>query len=242
MIFDILTLFPEMYDIFNHSIIGRAKQKGLVQINTFNIREYTNNKHKKVDDYPYGGGVGMVMQAEPIYNTVDKVIEERGYKPFTILMTPRGKRFDQTIAKEIVDKKNIMLICGHYEGMDERIMPLVDLELSLGDFVMTGGEIASIAIVDTVTRLLPEVLSTSTSFEDESFYDGLLEYPQYSRPEEYRGMKVPEVLLSGHHKNISDWRRYMSLTITHERRPDLFEKVQLTKDDKKILKKFTLID
>jgi len=242
MIFDVLTLFPEMFDIFNHSIIGRAKEKGLIEINTFNIRDFTLNKHKKVDDYPYGGGAGMVMQAEPVYNSVDRVIEERGYKPFTILMTPKGKRFDQNLAKTLVDKNNIMLICGHYEGIDERIMPLVDLEISIGDFVMTGGEIASIAIIDTIARLIPSVLTSAISYEDESFYNGLLEYPQYSRPEEFKGMKVPEILLSGHHKNISEWRRYKALRITKERRPDMYEKITLSKADKKLISKYNELE
>lgn len=237
MIFDVLTLFPEMFDVFNHSIIHRAREKELLQIQTFNIREYTENKHKKVDDTPYGGGAGMVMQAEPIYNTVEEVIRRRGEKPYTLLMSPRGKTFDQDCAKELVNKNNIMLICGHYEGIDERIMPLVDLELSLGDFVMTGGEIAALAIIDTVSRLIPDVLSAAVSYEDESFYDGLLEYPQYSRPEEFRGMKIPEILLSGHHKNIAEWRRAQSLLLTRERRPDLFAKYPLSKADIKLLKK-----
>lgn len=238
MIFDILTLFPEMFDIFNYSIIGRAKEKGILEINTYNIRDYTTNKHKKVDDYPYGGGVGMVMQAEPLYNTIDKVIEERGTKPYTILMSPRGVKFNQELAKELVNKSNIMLICGHYEGIDERIMPLVDIEISIGDFVLTGGEIASMAIIDAASRLISGVLSSPECYEDESFYDGLLEYPQYSRPEEFRGLCVPEILLSGHHAKIKEWRRYQSLKITKNRRPDLFNKIILSKDDKKIMDKF----
>ena len=238
MIFDVLTLFPEMYDVFDHSIIGRAREKDLLEINTVNIRDFSTNKHKKVDDYPYGGGAGMVMQAEPVYGAATHVTELRGSKPYTLFMSPRGKRFDQEMAKELVERNNIMFICGHYEGIDERIMPLVDMEVSLGDFVMTGGELASMAIIDTIARLIPGVLSTSASFEEESFYDGLLEYPQYSRPEEFRGMRVPEVLLSGHHKNIMDWRRYKSLMITKERRPDMYEKIVLTKEEKNIIKKY----
>lgn len=232
MIFDILTLFPEMFDVLNHSIIGRAREKNIIKINTYNIRDYTANKHKKVDDYPYGGGAGMVMQAEPVYNAVEFVEKQRGYKPYTILMSPRGKKFNQRIAGDLVDKKNIMLICGHYEGIDERIMPLIDEEISIGDFVLTGGEIACIAVIDAVSRLVPEVLSSSESFENESFYDGLLEYPQYTRPEEFRGLKVPDVLLSGHHENIRDYRRYESLKITLERRPDLLRDIKLSKKDK----------
>jgi tRNA (guanine37-N1)-methyltransferase len=238
MIFDVLTLFPEMFSVFDHSIILRAKEKGILDICTYNIRDYTTNKHKKVDDYPYGGGAGMVMQAEPVYNTVEKVTDIRGYKPYTILMSPRGNKFNQELAKELVNKNNIMLICGHYEGIDERIMPLVDIEISIGDFVLTGGEIASMAIIDSISRLIPGVLSSAESFEDESFYDGLLEYPQYSRPEDYKGLLVPEVLLSGHHGNIKEWRRYKSLSLTKERRPDLWEKINLSKNDKKIMDKF----
>jgi tRNA (guanine37-N1)-methyltransferase len=238
MKFDILTLFPEMFEVFNYSIIGRAKEKELIEINTYNIRNFTNNKHKKVDDYPYGGGAGMIMQAEPIYNTIDKIIEVNGFKPYTVLMTPRGIKYTQAVVKELVDKKHIMLICGHYEGIDERIMPLIDMEISLGDFVLTGGEIASMAIIDSVSRLVPEVLTSPESYEAESFYEGLLEYPQYTRPEDFRGLKVPEVLISGHHANIRDWRRYQSLKATLIKRPDLFSKVTLSKNDKKLLDKF----
>lgn len=235
MKFDVLTLFPEMFDIFNYSIINRAREKGIVEINIHNIRDYTTNKHKKVDDYPYGGGAGMVMQAEPIYNTVDYIKSKYGYKPYTILMSPKGKRFSQHRSKQLTEKKHLMLICGHYEGIDERIMPLVDMEISIGDFILTGGEIASIAIIDSVSRLIPGVLSQEESYEDESFSEGLLEYPQYTRPEEFRGMKVPDVLLSGHHEKIRQWRRAESLKITLERRPDLLENAILDKKDKKIL-------
>ena len=237
MIFDVLTLFPEMFHIFNHSIINRAMGRKLIEINTYNIRDYTTNKHKKVDDYPYGGGAGMVMQTEPIYNAVEHVISLRGYKPYTILMSPKGRSYNQNVAKELVDKKNIMLICGHYEGIDERIMPLIDDEISIGDFVLTGGEIASIAIIDSVSRLIPDVLSSSESFEEESFYDGLLEYPQYTRPEIFRGLAVPEILLSGHHANIKEWRRYKSLEITLSKRPDLISKAILSKKDIAIIEK-----
>jgi tRNA (guanine37-N1)-methyltransferase len=237
MKFEVLTLFPEMFEVFNHSIIKRAKDKNIVEINIHNIRDYTTNKHKKVDDYPYGGGAGMVMQADPIYNTVDCITEKCGYKPYTILMSPRGKRYSQDTARNLMDKKHIMMICGHYEGIDERIMPIVDEEISIGDFVLTGGEIASMAIIDSISRLIPGVLSKEESFEDESFYDGLLEYPQYTRPEEFRGMKVPNVLLSGHHEKIEQWRKYQSLKITLERRPDLLDKANLTKKDMETIKR-----
>jgi tRNA (guanine37-N1)-methyltransferase len=235
MKFDVLTLFPEMFDIFNYSIINRAREKGIIEINIHNIRDYTTNKHKKVDDYPYGGGAGMVMQAEPIYNTVDYVTGKYGYKPYTILMSPRGKRFTQNQSKMLTEGNHLMLICGHYEGIDERIMPLVDMEISIGDFILTGGEIASIAIIDSVSRVIPGVLSQEESYEDESFSEGLLEYPQYTRPEEFRGMRVPDVLISGHHEKIRQWRRTESLKITLERRPDLLENAVLGKKDKQIL-------
>lgn len=236
MIFDVLTLFPEMFDVFNHSIIKRAREKGIININPINIRDYTKDKHKKVDDYPYGGGFGMVMQAEPVYNTMDAVTNLRGKKPYTIMLSPRGERFNQSIAKELSSMDNIAMICGHYEGIDERIMPLVDREISIGDFVLTGGELACMVIIDSVSRLIPGVLSTNESYEEESFYSGLLEYPQYTRPEEFRDMRVPEVLLSGHHENIKKWRRYQSLKITLKRRPDLLKDFSFTKEDKKILK------
>ena len=236
MKFDVLTLFPEMFDIFNYSIIKRARDKGIIEINVHNIRNFTSNKHKKVDDYPYGGGAGMVMQAEPIYNSMDFIESKYGYKPHTILMSPRGKKFNQETARNLTEKKHVVLICGHYEGLDERIMPLIDEEISIGDFVLTGGEIASIAIIDAASRLVSGVLSKEESFEDESFYDALLEYPQYTRPEEFRGMRVPEVLLSGHHEKIKQWRRYQSLKITLERRPDLLKKAKLDEKDQKILR------
>ncbi|SKA92162.1 tRNA (guanine37-N1)-methyltransferase [Caloramator quimbayensis] len=235
MIFDVLTLFPEMFDIFSYSIIKRARDNNLIRLNIYNIRDFTTNKHRKVDDYPYGGGAGMVMQAEPIYNTVDYVKNIYGYKPYTILMSPKGEVFNQNISKELSNINHVMLICGHYEGIDERIMPLIDREISIGDFVLTGGEIACMAIIDSVSRLIPGVLSSNESFEDESFYSGLLEYPQYTRPEEFRGMKVPDVLLSGHHENIRKWRRYESLKITYKRRPDLLKKIDLSNEDMKML-------
>lgn len=237
MIFDVLTLFPEMFELFNHSIINRGREKELIQLNLINIRDFTNDKHKKVDDYPYGGGSGMVMQAEPIYNSIDYINKKYGYKPYTILMSPRGEQFNQQTAKELYSREHIALVCGHYEGIDERIMNLIDREISIGDFVLTGGEIASMAIIDTVARLIPGVLTSSQSYEDESFYSGLLEYPQYTRPENFMGMKVPDVLLSGHHEKIRQWRRYQSLRITYERRPEMLNKIELSKEDIKMLQK-----
>ncbi|GFR35848.1 tRNA (guanosine(37)-N1)-methyltransferase TrmD [Thermobrachium celere] len=235
MKFDVLTLFPEMFEALNHSILKKAQEKNIIQINVTNIRDFAYNKHKKVDDYPYGGGAGMVMQPEPIYNAVDYIVEKYGYKPYTVIMSPRGKRFEQRDAKRLVEKGHILMICGHYEGIDERVLNIVDEEISIGDFVLTGGEIASMAIIDCISRLVPGVLQKQQSYEDESFYDGLLEYPQYTRPEEFRGMRVPEVLLSGHHENIRKWRKYQSLKITYERRPDLLKNKILTKEEQEML-------
>jgi tRNA (guanine37-N1)-methyltransferase len=232
---DILTLFPEMFDIFNHSIIGRASQKGIVKINTVNIRDYTEDKHKKVDDYPYGGGAGMVMAPQPIVDSIKSVKTHNQGK--VIFLGPRGITFNQDMAKELSNEKELIFLCGHYEGIDERIYKHIDLEISLGDFVLTGGEMACIPMVDSICRLIPGVLSKSESFMEESFYEGVLEYPQYTRPEIYDGEKVPEVLLSGHHENIRKWRRLQSLKITNERRPDLFSKIKLSKEDKKLLTK-----
>jgi len=236
MIFDVLTLFPEMFTAFDYSILKRARDKGIITINLYNIRDYTTNKHRKVDDYPYGGGAGMVMQAEPVYNAVDHVKELYGHKPYTILMSPRGKKFTQEDAKRLSSLDQLLFICGHYEGLDERINPLVDEELSLGDFVLTGGELACMAMIDSISRMVPQVLSSAESFEEESFYSGLLEYPQYTRPEEFRGMRVPEVLLSGDHEKVRKWRKAMSLKLTMERRPDLLKNYSLTREDEKILR------
>jgi tRNA (guanine37-N1)-methyltransferase len=236
MIFDVLTLFPDMFAAFDYSILKRARDKGLVTMNLYNIRDYTTNKHRKVDDYPYGGGAGMVMQAEPVYNAVDHVKELYGCKPYTILMSPRGKRFTQEDAKRLSSMGQLLFICGHYEGLDERISPLVDEELSLGDFVLTGGELACMTMIDSICRMVPQVLSSAESFEEESFYSGLLEYPQYTRPEEFRGMKVPEVLLSGDHEKVRQWRRGKSLKLTLERRPDLLKTYSITCEDEKLLR------
>jgi len=233
---DILTLFPEMFDIFNQSIIGKAKEKGIVSINTWNIREYTKDKHRKVDDYPYGGGAGMVMAAQPVVDCIRKVKDQNRGK--IIFLGPRGKPFNQEMAKELSSEEELVFLCGHYEGIDERIYKQIDMEVSLGDFVLTGGEMACIPVVDSVLRLVPGVLSSSESFTEESFYSGALEYPHYTRPAVFEGDAVPEVLMSGHHENVRKWRRAQSLIITSERRPDLFEKLELSDEDKKILKKF----
>lgn len=232
---DILTLFPEMFEIFNHSIIGKAKEKNIVEINTLNIRDYTLDKHKKVDDYPYGGGAGMVMAAQPIVDCIK--VAKQSNKGKVIFLGPRGKTFNQNMAKELSKESELIFLCGHYEGIDERAYDYIDMEISLGDFVLTGGEMACIPIVDGICRLMPGVLSSSESYTDESFYDGVLEYPQYTRPECFEEIRVPEVLVSGHHENIRKWRRLQSLKLTKERRPDLFSKLQLSKEDKKLLMK-----
>ncbi|WP_125153753.1 tRNA (guanosine(37)-N1)-methyltransferase TrmD [Clostridium rectalis] len=230
---EILTLFPEMFKIFNHSIIGRAINNNIIELNTVNIRDFTLNKHKKVDDYPYGGGAGMVMAAQPIVDTITNV--QKYNKGKVIFLGPRGKTFNQEIAKKLSKEKELIFVCGHYEGIDERVYNYIDMEISLGDFILTGGEMACIPIIDSICRLIPGVLGRSESFMEESFYDGLLEYPQYTRPEDFRGRKVPKILLSGHHKNIEKWRKTQSLIITREKRLDLFEKYNLTEEDKKNL-------
>lgn len=230
---NILTLFPEMFDIFNHSIIGKAQEKGIIDIEPVNIRDYTTNKHKKVDDYPYGGGAGMVMQAQPVVDAIRACKEKNNGK--VIFLGPKGKTMNQKLAKELSQEENLIFLCGHYEGIDERAFKEVDMQISLGDFILTGGEMAAIPVIDSIVRLVPGVLNKSESHEDESFSDGLLEYPQYTRPEVFEGERIPEVLISGHHENIRKWRRLQSLLITKEIRPDLYEKIELTKEDRKIL-------
>lgn len=231
---NILTLFPEMFNVFNYSIIGRAKENNILDIEAINIRDFTQSKHKKVDDYPYGGGAGMVISPQPVVDAIRNVKKENSGK--VIFLGPRGRTFNQEIAKELAKEKELVFVCGHYEGIDERAYKYFDMEISLGDFILTGGEFASIPIIDSVCRLIPGVLGKEESFQEESFYNGLLEYPQYTRPEIFEDDKVPQVLLSGHHENIRKWRRKKSLLITKEKRRDLFDKVQLTKEDIKILK------
>ena len=234
----ILTLFPEIFDIFNHSIIGRAREKNIIDLEFFNIRDYTLDKHKKVDDYPYGGGAGMVMAAQPVVDTIKKAKESNNGK--VIFLGPRGKTFNQKMAQKFSKEENLIFLCGHYEGIDERAYEYIDAEISLGDFILTGGEMAAVPIIDSILRLIPGVLGKEESFMEESYSDGLLEYPQYTRPENFNGALVPKILLTGHHENIRKWRRKQSLLITKERRPDLYTKVKLTKEDNKILKDNTL--
>lgn len=227
--FFVLTLFPEMIQqTLSHSIMGRAQKEGHISVEAINIRDYTLNKQKHVDDYPYGGGAGMVMQAQPIYDAYQSIAEKaKGAR--VVYMTPQGRPFTQRIAEELSKEENLVFLCGHYEGIDERIIEeIVTDEISLGDFVLTGGELAAITIIDAVSRLVPGVLGKEDSFADESFSDGLLEYPQYTRPPVFHGKEVPEILLSGHHANIAKWRREQSLIRTVKKRPDLLETAELT--------------
>lgn len=222
---DIATLFPEMMEtILSESIVGRARKKGAIEIHCHQIRDYTKDKHRRVDDIPYGGGMGMVMQADPINNCCNAITEQLGTKPHTIYMTPKGSVFNQKKAIELSKLDNILILCGHYEGVDQRILDkIVDEEISVGDYVLTGGELPAAVLTDAVARMCDGVLSSSECFEDESHYNGLLEYPQYTRPEIWEGEAVPPVLLSGHHKNIADWRLEQSVRITKEKRPDMYE-------------------
>lgn len=229
MNFHILTLFPEMVmQGLNTSIIGRAMKKGILSIEATNIRDYTKEKHGQVDDYPYGGGAGMVMQAQPVYEAYLHVlnqlnIPEGEKKTRVIYMTPQGKVFNQKIAQELAQEENLIFLCGHYEGIDERVLnKIVTDQLSIGDYVLTGGELPAMVMIDTISRLVPGVLNNNVSAEFETFHDNLLEYPQYTRPEEFMGEKVPEVLLSGHHKNIEKWRLEQSVERTKKNRPDLY--------------------
>lgn len=223
---EIATLFPEMCEaVLGESIVGRARKAEKIYVHCRQIREYTQDKHRRVDDTPYGGGMGMVMQCEPIYNCYKAVCDEFGTKPHTIYMSPKGRVLNQQRAVELSKMDDILIICGHYEGVDQRVIDkIVDEEISIGDYVLTGGELPACVLVDAVARMCPGVLSDDLCFEDESIYSGLLEYPQYTRPEVWEGESVPSVLLSGHHKNISEWRLKQSLEITEKRRPDLYEK------------------
>lgn len=223
---DILTLFPEMFhNVLENSILRIAQEKELVSFHLHNIRDFSNDKHKCVDDKPYGGGAGMVMKPEPVFNAVEAVEAEEDLASKKILLTPQGKTFDQNIAEDLSKEARLMMICGHYEGFDERIISGIDvLELSIGDYVLTGGEIPAMAVIDAVVRLVPDVLGGNGSLQDESFTNRMLEYPQYTRPAEFRGMRVPEILRSGNHKKVEEWRMKESITRTQERRPDLLDK------------------
>ncbi|MEG2396836.1 MAG: tRNA (guanosine(37)-N1)-methyltransferase TrmD [Oscillospiraceae bacterium] len=236
---DILTLFPEMCEnVLKESIIGRARENNYVTINTINIRDYTLDKHNRVDDAPYGGGMGMLMQTQPIYDCYMDLCEKIGEKPHLIYMSPQGKTLTQEKVKELSKLSNIAILCGHYEGVDERVIEeIVDEEISIGDYVLTGGELPALVLADSISRMLEGVLANDEAKELESHYNSLLEYPQYTRPYEWHSKKVPEVLISGHHANIEKWRREKSLERTLLRRPDLLQNAELTKKDKEFLKK-----
>lgn len=246
MNFHVLTLFPEMIlQGLGTSITGRAIDKGLISINAVNIRDYTEDKHKRVDDYPYGGGAGMVMQAEPVYKSygylanhikMSKVDPSSYQKPRVVYVTPQGNIFNQNMAEEFAQEEDLIFLCGHYEGIDERVLEMIVTDyVSIGDYVLTGGELPAMVMIDTISRLIPGVLNNDVSSEFESFQDNLLEYPQYSRPETFMGLKVPEILVSGHHANIEAWRRQQSILRTYERRPDLLEKADLTENEREFL-------
>ena len=228
---DILTLFPEMFAPLEHSIVGKAKEKGLLDIRYHNFREHAE-KARHVDDEPYGGGQGMLLRAQPIFDTIEKIDAKN---PRVILLDPAGRRFDQAFAEELAREEELIFICGHYEGYDERIKTLVTDEVSLGDFVLTGGELAAMTMVDATVRLIPEVIGKEASHQDDSFSSGLLEYPQYTRPYDFRGMTVPDVLMSGHHENIRKWRLYESLKKTYQRRPDLLKNYTFSDEERTIL-------
>lgn len=237
MNYHVLTLFPEMIlQGLNTSIIGRAIEKGILSLEAVNIRDYAGNRYGKVDDYPYGGGAGMVMQAEPVYAAVKDLEERMGHKPRVIYLTPQGSVFRQEMAVDFAKEEDLVFLCGHYEGIDERVLEEVVTDyVSIGDYVLTGGELPAMVMIDAISRMVPGVLSNGESGTIESFHDNLLEYPQYSRPEVWRDKAVPSVLLSGHHANVEKWRREESIRRTLERRPDLLEDANLTEKEKQFL-------
>ena len=219
---DVLTLFPEMFDALNASLTGKAREKGLYTLNCHNIRDYSADKHKKCDDTPFGGGAGMVMTPQPIHDCIGAVDPE--HKALRIFMSPRGKELNQALVKELSEKSDLLILCGHYEGVDQRVLDMdIDMELSIGDYVLSGGEIPAMVLIDSILRYVPDVLGNCESTVDESFSQRLLEYPQYTRPQEFLGIPVPEVLTSGHHANVEKWRKEQSLKITRKNRPDLLE-------------------
>ena len=232
MKFDVLTLFPEMFETVKQSILGRAEENKLIEVNLINIRDFSENKHKKVDDTPYGGGAGMVMQADVIYNAY-KSIKKTNAK--VIYMSPQGQVLNQKKVEELSKEEHLIILCGHYEGVDQRVLDkIVDEEISIGNYVLTGGELPAMVLIDSVSRYVEGVLSDDSTSE-ESFSQGILEYPQYTRPETFEGVKVPEILQSGHHENINKWRRYQALKNTYYKRPELLENVELSEQDKKYL-------
>ena len=234
MKFDVLTLFPEMFETLNQSILGKAQEKNLIDINLINIRDFSKDKHKKVDDTPYGGGAGMVMKADIVYDAYQSV---KTPKTKLIYLTPQGKTLNQKKVEELSKEEHLVLLCGHYEGIDQRVIDkIVDEEISIGDYVLTGGEIPAMVLIDSVSRYIEGVIKNDST-KEESFSQGLLEYPQYTRPEIFQGEKVPEILLSGHHQKIDKWRKEQAIKITLEKRPDLIKKYNFSQDEKKILEK-----
>ena len=234
MKFDVLTLFPEMFETMKQSVIGRAIEKGLLEINLVNIRDFSKDKHKKVDDTVYGGGAGMLMKPDVVYEAFKSVESE---KSKVIYLSPQGKKLCQTKVEELAQEEHLILLCGHYEGIDQRVIDkIVDEEISIGDYVLTGGEIPAMVLIDSVSRYIDGVITGESTSEESFSGEGLLEYPQYTRPEEFDGIKVPEVLQSGHHENINKWRRKEAIRITYQKRPDLLEKVNLTEEEKKFIK------
>ncbi len=240
MNFHILTLFPEMVaEGLSASIIGRAEKKGLLTIHTVNIRDFTLDKHKKVDDYPYGGGAGMLMQAQPVYDAWESLTERIGHRPRTVYLTPQGRVFNQEMAKELAAEEDLIFLCGHYEGIDERALEEIVTDcVSIGDYVLTGGELPAMVMIDAISRMVPGVLSNEESGAAESFEGCLLEYPQYSRPEEWRGKRVPAVLLSGNHQKVDEWRRQQAILRTAKRRPDLLARADLAEKEIKWLREY----
>ncbi len=233
---DCLTLFPPMLQaVLEESITGRAIKGGILDIRYTNIRDFAQNKHNRVDDAPYGGGMGMVMQAEPIYRAYQSVLETATVRPRVIYMSPQGRVFNQKIAEELAQEPHLVFLCGHYEGVDERVLEeIVDEELSIGDYVLTGGEIPALAVIDAVARMIPGVLPSEEAYSEESLYNGLLEYPQYTRPPVFLNREVPEVLLSGHHENINKWRREESIRRTCRKRPELLQKAELSEEERQL--------
>ena len=237
MYFDILTLFPDMFKgPFSESIIARARDKGLIEINLIDFRKYTYDKHNTVDDYPYGGGAGMVLKVEPIYRAYSDVIKSRGKTPPVILLSPQGKRLNQNLVKKYSEEEGVILICGHYEGVDERVRDMIITEeISIGDYVLTGGELPAMVFIEAVSRMITGVLGDENSCKEDSFFNGILDFPQYTRPREFKDREVPEVLLSGHHQKVNKWRRKMALKKTLLQRPDLIDKKELTTSEKELL-------
>lgn len=241
MNFHVLTLFPEMIEQgVNTSITGRAIQNNLIQVNAVNIRDFAGNKYGQVDDYPYGGGAGMVMQPGPVYRSYHSVVEKIGYSPRVVYMTPQGNVFNQNMAQEFAKERDLVFLCGHYEGIDERVLEMIVTDhVSIGDYVLTGGELPAMVMIDAISRLVPGVLNNNVSAEFESFHDNLLEYPQYTRPAEFMEKQVPPILLSGNHAKVEQWRREQSVLRTLERRPDLLEEANLTKQEKHFIEQFS---